>query len=241
MRRAALLLALAAAACSTDPIAAPLVSVVRIDVTGAPTDGILLDGTSRTLTATAIGPQDSVLTDVELAWSSSDETIATVSGTGFVTAREIGEVTISAHAEGVTASVQLSVRAGTTIPNGFTRNVTLLGGLLRLSIPWNAGPPGMVIHARPALTWPANARIVEGTVVELGPEGIELVNPMTASLTFTLAGVPAAERDGLRLHGLDAQGDWVELANGSVDLNLLRVSASVIRLSRIAIFRADPE
>lgn len=238
-RAAALTLALAVVACSTDPIAPPIVSVVRIDLTGTPTDGVLLDGANRTLTATVLGPGDTVLTDVALEWSSSDDAIATVSDAGFVTAHEVGDVTISARAEGVTGAVELSVREGTTIPNGGTRNVTLLGGLLRLSIPASAGPAFMVIHARRALTWPANARIVEGTVVELGPEGVELVNPMTATLTFTLAGVPADQRAGLRVHGLDAQGNWVELPNGTVDLDLLRVSGAVTRLARIAILRAE--
>lgn len=243
MNRAAPILVAAAiaAACSSDPIAAPLVSVVRIDVAGAPADGILLDGANRALTATVLGPGDTVLTDVELEWTSSDDAIATVTSAGLVTAREIGDVTIRARAEGLTGSVALSVREGTTVPNGGTRNATLLGGLLRLSIHNSVGPTGMVIHARPALTWPTNARIVEGTVIELGPAGIELVNPMTASITFTLAGVPASDRAGLRLHGVDAQGDWVELPNGSVDLDLLRVSASVTRLSHIAILRAEPE
>jgi hypothetical protein len=241
MRHAILALALAVAGCTTDPLAAPLVSVVRIDVSGAPADGIMLDGANRQLAATVLGPQDTVLTDAAVAWSSSDDAIATVNEAGLVTANAVGDVTITAEADGITGTAFLSIREGTTIPNGGTRFVTLLDGLLRLSIHNSAGPTGMVIHARRALTWPPNARIVEGTVIELGPDGIELVNPMTASITFTLAAVPAGERAGLRLHGVDAQGAWVELPSAAVDLDLLRVSAAVTRLSRIAIFRPEPE
>jgi hypothetical protein len=229
-------LAFALASCTTDPLGAPLAAVVRIDVTGAPADGVMLPGWDRTLVATAIGPNDMVMDDVELEWSSSDAEIATVDGAGNVEAVAPGEVSIRVKAEGLTEVVPLSVREGTTIPNGGTRTVTLIGGRLRLSIPSSAGPSGTVIHARRALAWPANARILAGSVMEIGPDGIELVNPITAGITFTLAEVPASDRPALRLHALDAQGQWVELPNGSVDLNNLRVNASLQRLTKVAVF-----
>lgn len=228
--------AFAAASCATDPLGAPLAAVVRIEVTGAPVDGVMLPGWDRTLVATAIGPNDAVMDDVELEWSSSDADVATVDGAGNVAAVAPGEVSIRVEAEGLTAAVPLSVREGTTIPNGGTRTVTLIGGRLRLSIPSSAGPAGTVIHARRALSWPENARILAGSVMEIGPDGVELVNAITAGITFTLADVPADDRPGLRLHMLDAQGQWVELPNGSVDLNNLRVNASLQRLTKVAVF-----
>jgi hypothetical protein len=223
--------------CATDPLGDPLAIVVRIDVTGAPADGVMLPNWDRSLVATAIGPDDVAVEDVPLEWTSSDEAIATVDGDGNVHAVAPGEVVITVQAEAVTEEVALSVREGTTIPNGGTRTVTFVGGRLRLSIPSSAGPSGTLIHARRALTWPADARVLEGSVMEIGPEGVELVNPMTVGITFTLAEVPADERDGLRLHALNAEGQWTELPNGSVDLNNLRVNGAMQRLTKVAVFR----
>lgn len=240
---AALLALLAVAAgCGTDPLGDPIIGVVRIDVTGEPADGVMLDGSSRTLEAVAIGPEDTELEEQGIAWSTSDAEVATVDDAGRVTAVDPGEVTIRAMAEGLTRAVAISVREGTTFhSNGSARVSTLLGGRLRLSIPAGVAPAGSPVHARFALTWPSDPRIIPGTVMEIGPDGTELLSNITVGITFVPAEIPAVDRPLLRLHALNAAGQWVELANGTVDLVNSRVSGGMSRLAKVAILRGAIE
>lgn len=228
-------------ACSTDPLGDALIGVVDIEVSGVPADGVLLLGSSRTLTAEAIGPGGVVLEDREIEWRSVFPAVATVSETGRVEAVDEGETTILALSEGLTRHLSISVRQGTTVPNsGPPRTATLLEGLLRLSVPAGVATSGTVIHARPATNWPANSRVLDGTVIEIGPDGTELGNAITVGITFIAADIPATERPLLRLHALNAAEQWVELPNGTVDLANSRVSGAMIRLGKVAIFRAPP-
>ncbi len=95
------------------------VTPVVIDATGVtidtPAKTQLMDGETVTLTAT-VTPDDAA--DLTVTWSSSDETIATVSEDGVVTAKaKLGKVTITATANGsatpgaVKATVELEVIA----------------------------------------------------------------------------------------------------------------------------------
>ena len=90
----------------------PCVAAVEsIDITG---DGVadgrltLKSGESATLTA-AINPQDAA--GVHVTWSSSDSSVASVMGTGVVTARAAGVATITAEAGGKRTAVVLTVTA----------------------------------------------------------------------------------------------------------------------------------
>jgi hypothetical protein len=232
-------IALLGGGCSTDPLGDPIIGVVRVVLTGAPEDGVLLVASTDTLVAEAIGPADTVLEDREIEWRSSDLDVATVDSQGRVIAAAEGSATISARSEGLSESVAISVREGTTVPNGGQpRAVTLLDGKLRLSVPVGVAPPRTVIHAREAITWPPNPRILQGSVVEIGPDGTELASNITVGITFTAADIPAIERPLLRLHVVNAAGQWVELASGTVDLVNSRVSGGMIRLAKVAIFRA---
>lgn len=224
--------------CTTDPLGEPIISVLDVSLTGAPADSVMLEGTSRNLIGAVLGPRDSVLGDRDVEWSTSDLEIATVNDTGRVTAVDPGDATITFASEGFSASTVISVREYTTVPNGGTRTATLVNGRLRLVIPNSVAPTNTVIHARAALTWPPNTRIVEGSVMEIGPIGTELASNITVGITFVPANIPADQRSLLRLHALQANGTWAELPNASVDLNNSRVNAGMSRLSKVAIFRA---
>lgn len=69
--------------------------------------GTLTVGGSRTIGATVL-PEDA--TDKTLTWTSSDETVATVDGQGTVTAKGVGNATITASHGDVTASYKLTVQ-----------------------------------------------------------------------------------------------------------------------------------
>lgn len=230
-----------ATACTTDPPTEPLIPVFRVAITGAPADNVVLVNRTIQLGAAALGPGDEPLTERDIAWSSLATSIATVDGDGLVDTHAVGSVDIRAASDGVAGVLSLSVREGATVPGqGNTRFFTLLGGKLHLAIPVGAAPGGTVVHVREAVTWPANERIIPGTVVEIGPLGTQFAEPMTTGVSFVPTDIPAAERDQLRLYGVDATGQWVELPQPNVDLNESIVEADLLRLTTVAIFRPVP-
>jgi hypothetical protein len=231
-------LALGLTACTTDPPHGPLLPVVDVEVSGAPADGIFLLGATRQLTAVALGPADAPLEDRTVRWRSSATGTVTVSADGWVEGIALGAATLRASSEGVDEVLQVGVREGTTVPpTGPPVVASLLGGLLELTVPSTAAATGTVIHARVAPSWPADNRLLSGTVVELGPLGTELSAPIRPSVAFVPELIPAVERPDLRLFTVKANGEWAELSGGSVNLTTSRVSADVTRLATIAVFR----
>ena len=91
----------------------------RISVTGIPVESVTLEptelrlneGETHTLTATVL-PEDA--TDKGIKWSSADTDIATVDGTGLVTAVSAGETTITVTTDdgGKTATCMVTVSKG---------------------------------------------------------------------------------------------------------------------------------
>jgi hypothetical protein len=225
-------------ACTTDPPSAPLLPVVSVAVTGTPADNVLVLGVARTFTAEPRGPGGEVLPDRTVRWSSSAPHIATVAEDGTVETLALGAVSLRAAAEGLSTTLALEVREGTTVPSsGPGQPATLLGGLLTLTVPSGVAPAGSAIHARSAPGWPADDRLLAGTVVELGPAGTELASAITPGIRFDPASVPAADRPDLRLYAVQPGGGWAALPGASVDLTGFRVSGPLTRLSTVAVFR----
>ncbi len=101
---AALLFALLAA-CNDGPLEP--VPVAWIEVSPAETH--LLVGDTRELRATAKATDGRTLSGRQVTWSSGDQTIATVSASGIVTARKAGVTLITAVSEGKTAQARIAV------------------------------------------------------------------------------------------------------------------------------------
>ena len=83
--------------------------VSRITVAGALTGGALYVGQGGQLTGTAYDANGDVLAGRTLTWTSSDAAVARVDSTGAVTAVGAGTATITATADGQSASVALPV------------------------------------------------------------------------------------------------------------------------------------
>ena len=75
---------------------------------------IIEDDTAR-LDAEAADANGHPVEGVRFAWSSGDETVATVDGSGLVTAVDSGTVTITAEADGVEGESEITVRPGTRV------------------------------------------------------------------------------------------------------------------------------
>lgn len=80
-------------------------------VTVALANGQLTPGLTTQATATTRDASNNVLTGRTISWSSSDNTVATVSTTGVVTAVALGSAQIVATSEGVSGSASLGVQA----------------------------------------------------------------------------------------------------------------------------------
>jgi len=102
--------AVLAAACSDVAGPTEIVPVARVDVI-APAPAVAVGATIK-LRAEPRDPQGALLRDRTVAWSSSNESVATVSQAGDVLARSAGTVIITARAEGKSGSTTLSVDTG---------------------------------------------------------------------------------------------------------------------------------
>jgi len=88
--------------------------VARITMGGALAGGALYVGQTSGLTATAYDANDGVLAGRVLTWTSSNTSVARVDAMGLVTAAGAGTATITAAADGQSATVSVPVLAATT-------------------------------------------------------------------------------------------------------------------------------
>jgi hypothetical protein len=109
----ALALVLALAACGDSPTDPLQVGSIVIEAPATMGPGAVVQAT-----ATVLDADGDTLQDHPVAWSSSDEAIATVDGDGLITALAEGAVTISASAHGVTGSVEVDVDEDFCAPVG---------------------------------------------------------------------------------------------------------------------------
>lgn len=89
-----------------------LTPVAQVIVEGDDIDNLLMIGESVQLTATLLDADGNVLEGRQVDWSSSDESIATVSDDGLVTALSRGEVEITASSEGQKGKAGMGVGSG---------------------------------------------------------------------------------------------------------------------------------
>ncbi len=82
-----------------------------VSVAVSPLAATLGIGQSQQLTAVLRDFANTVLTDREIAWASSDDAVAVVSASGIVTARGQGEVVIEAISEGKRSGAVITVQA----------------------------------------------------------------------------------------------------------------------------------
>lgn len=97
------------------PVATPTVVAVA-SVSVSPSSHTLSLGSTVTLAATVRDSSGNALTDRSISWTTSNASIATVSGSGAVTGIASGTVTVTATAEGHSASASITVPTVTPAP-----------------------------------------------------------------------------------------------------------------------------
>lgn len=111
-----------------DPVPVPVTPVAVESVSISSTSVELTVGDAHQLTAT-VSPSNATYKNV--SWSSSDQSVATVSQAGLVTAVSQGSTTIKAMADGKAASCAVTVKPATVPVTGITldkTSITLLEG-----------------------------------------------------------------------------------------------------------------
>ena len=101
---------------------APLVGAVQVS---SPIGALLAAGQEVSLEATVVSTTGATM-QASVTWEVADETVASVSSVGRVTARAAGETVVTATAAGVTGSIDLTVAAS---------NLDAIGTLLRDPLP----------------------------------------------------------------------------------------------------------
>jgi uncharacterized protein YjdB len=154
-------------------------------VTVSPASSTVQTGETKTLSATVRDTSGAVVTDRVMTWSSSDETIATVSSAGVVTGVSAGTATITATSEGKSGSAAVTVLP---VP---VATVTLEPASVRLE-------PGQTATLQ-ATTKSADGTVLTGRVVTFASDNVNVarvssdgvvtgVGPGTATITATSEG-----------------------------------------------------
>ena len=143
----------------------PPAAVASVSV--GPDTTTLVAQQTRQLSATPRDSAGNALTRA-VSWSSSTPGVASVSGTGLVTAHGPGSASITATSEGRVGTATVTVRDGLFVgPTGGTLSV----GGASVIVPAGAVTTGTAFTVASVAGPPAHPRLVAGTAWLLGPEG----------------------------------------------------------------------
>ena len=139
----------------------PILTAIEV----SPATANLAAGATQQFTATAKDQLDNEMTGVTFTWSSSNETVGTVNSTGFFTALAGGTTTVTAAAEGVTGTAQVTVSPVTTIEVSPATANLAVGATQQFTA--TAKDPAENEISGVAFTWSSSNETV-GTVNETG-------------------------------------------------------------------------
>jgi outer membrane protein OmpA-like peptidoglycan-associated protein len=185
-------------------------------------------GATQQVSASPTDRRNRLLLDRAVTWTSSNDSVATVSATGLVTAVSNGSATISAASEGATATVDVTV-AQTAATLAVAPAVTVLMALGQTQ-PFTA--TGQDANQNPipspSVTWSSS----DPTVASVNASGVATAvkngtatitasadNGRTATATLTVALAPASVAVTPPTRTLSAAGDTAQFAAQPVDAN----------------------
>jgi len=230
-----LLLLLGLAACGgggdpTPPSETPVASVALSE-----TAAILIPAQSLALTASPRSATGALLTGRPVTWATGSASVATVSGTGVVTAAGVGTTQVTATSGGKSASATIEVREGAMVgPAGGT--VAADGGRLVITIPAGALAATVPISVAPMVNPPGPPPAYGTSGYELGPSGTSFAVPVTLTFRYQRTGLDSLQML-LRVKRL-TNGTWLPLDGSVTDGEAGTVSAPTSSFSHYYIAHA---
>ncbi len=208
--------------------------VASVEVTPASSTLTSL-GEQLQLSATARDAGGTAISGKPFTWSSSDESVATVSASGLVTPEAVGDATITATTDGVDGTADVSVMTNEirVRPEGGT--VTAAGGQVELVFPAGAVDAATIITVEAAASPPPSIRLVTGTAFDLGPTGTQFNDPVRLTVSYDPADLPiTVEEEALGLFRAGAT-TWERVPGSSVDVGARTVTAEIDGFSTFAV------
>lgn len=142
------------------------------------------------------------------------------------------EITLSMDARGATGG-SVGVAGG---------SVRLLATQVVLAVPAGAAGGQLQVTAAPLAVDPAQAggaNVVGGSAVELGPDGTQFTSPVTLTLQYDPAALPARfNQQALRL-GTLVNGEWLPIRGSSVNVATHTVSGQTSHFSSYAVLGTE--
>jgi len=171
-----------------------------------------------------------------VTWVSSTPAVATVQD-GLITAIAEGSASITASAEGKSASVSVSVEdGGLLIPAGGL--ISAARGIVQLSLPPAAVSSTSRLLVRAATQYPPSARLVRGSAFELQSPAVSgFAQTAILSIRYDPANLGTESPDGLLIYKAVA-GDWQPLDNSKVENIAATTAANTVsgRVSGVGVY-----
>jgi len=133
-------------------------------------------GQSAQATATTLDANNNVLTGRSIAWSSSNSAVATISGSGAISAVAVGTTQITATSEGVMGSATFTVTSAPPVP---VASVTV-------SLAASSRNPGETTQAT-ATTRDANNNVLTGRVITWSSSNTSVATVSSSGLVTAVA------------------------------------------------------
>jgi uncharacterized protein YjdB len=173
-----------------------------------------------------------------ISWSTSDAAKATVSSTGVVAGVAAGTATITAAADGKTATATITVLDGGIISStGGTLN--LQSGAVQIVVPSDALTSSTNLSVAASNAFAADPRAVSGSVFDFGPPGTNFAKPVVIKIRYNPAQLPSAtEETALELYLRTATG-WEVVPQSAADVGAKIISASVSHFSTYAVLTPE--
>jgi hypothetical protein len=227
-RRSALVLAVACAvaACTGgggggDSGAATGGAVAVASVGLSPASNTLDAGGSYTLTASLGDASGQALSGRSVSWASSNPAVASVSGTGAVTALAAGSATITATVEGKSASATVTVVGSGGAAAVVKLDAGSVGGSVRDVLGVNKRPTASA--QTPGSSWDGTGLYQAFGVsqVRLHDAGVDLCSTYTAASKLNVGVSPAQTVSGCTLSGSGSvpHFKWTPTSSADADLN----------------------
>jgi len=174
---------------ATVDVVQPQVASVTISPAGAQT---VFQGLTLQLSATLRDNNNppNILTGRPVSWTTSNQSVATVSSTGLVTGVSLGTAQITAESEGVTSSVSVNVapRPVATVDLAPNPGTVKVGQFLQMTLDLRDASGNQLTTAGRTVTWDSSNKPV-ATVLDGVVSGVTQGN---ATITVTVDGKPAS-------------------------------------------------